>query len=150
MLSQLSILALALLLSFHGHGATASTTLEKVLIQRNLEHNDNPPLTESSMAPATAPPPPPHPPVSSFTASCDDAFCSQGSRYCYYWGGETSYEFGKGPVPGETQTILGACTVVTSTVPGSVVTQTITDSVGAVATVASTVPATVMVVEVWE
>ncbi|KAF3013815.1 hypothetical protein E8E14_012172 [Neopestalotiopsis sp. 37M] len=163
MLSQSPLFAFVLLLSVLAPGAVASTTLEKVILhQRNREHigigaqpNDNPPppLTTTTTSPqATAPPPDPipHPPVSSFTASCDDKYCKDGSRYCYYWAGQTSYEFGVGPVPGETFTVLGACTPVTTTLPASVVTQTITDAAGAVATVASTVPATVKVVEVWE
>lgn len=154
MLLQISILILALLSPLiHALPAEgeAPTTLEKVLLlQRNPQ--DLATTTTTPDAPPTGDPVP-HPPVSSFTTSCDDAFCSEGQRYCYYWGGMTSYELGKGPVPGETHTILGACTKVTTTLPGSVVTQTLLGPPGAETpapvTVTNTIPPVVTVVEVW-
>ncbi|KAI0168479.1 hypothetical protein BJ166DRAFT_611455 [Pestalotiopsis sp. NC0098] len=151
MLLQFLVFILALLPpSIHALPAEGElpTTLEKVLLPRNPQ--DPAPTTTAPDAPPTGDPIP-HPPVSSFTTSCDDAFCSEGQRYCYYWGGMTSYELGKGPVPGETHTILGACTRVTTTLPGSVVTQTLLGPPGAPTpapvTVTNTIPPVVTVVE---
>ncbi|KAK9423536.1 hypothetical protein SUNI508_04017 [Seiridium unicorne] len=112
-------------------------------------------ITETAIVePSTTqslPPPPPPPPTTlstSFTYKCDEMFCSQGSQWCFYWGGVSSYDITRGPVPGETHTILGQCTNVTTTVPESVVTQTLT-SKGMIATETTTIPARVTVVEQW-
>ncbi|KAK7908595.1 hypothetical protein PG985_015898 [Apiospora marii] len=40
---------------------------------------------------------------------CDDEFCSDGSSWCVYWAGITSWDASKGPVPGEKATIIGTC-----------------------------------------
>ncbi|KAK6866161.1 hypothetical protein PG995_002689 [Apiospora arundinis] len=46
---------------------------------------------------------------SSSTLRCDDEFCSDGSSWCVYWAGITSWDASKGPVPGEKATTIGTC-----------------------------------------
>ncbi|KAI1085826.1 hypothetical protein F5B20DRAFT_575328 [Whalleya microplaca] len=47
---------------------------------------------------------------SSFTSSCDYRFCTESRDVCFYWGGYTSWDVSRGPIPGEVVTILGSCT----------------------------------------
>ncbi|KAL7626388.1 hypothetical protein AAE478_003160 [Parahypoxylon ruwenzoriense] len=46
---------------------------------------------------------------SSFTGHCDYRFCTSGKDVCFYWAGYTSWDVSRGPIPGETITILGTC-----------------------------------------
>jgi hypothetical protein len=105
-------------------------------------------VTKTAMLDPTTTNPPPTTLSTSFTNKCDNAFCSEGSRWCFYWGGVSSYDVTLGPIPGETHTILGACTNVTTTYPGSVVTRTLT-SHGTASTETTTIPPLVTVVEQW-
>lgn len=100
------------------------------------------------------PPPPPPPPApapttlsTSFTKHCDQTLCSQGMKWCFYWGGITSYDVSQGPIPGETHTVLGSCSDVTTTWPESVVTRAHPNANGVVTTETTTVPASVGVVQ---
>ncbi|OTA66561.1 hypothetical protein K449DRAFT_234061 [Hypoxylon sp. EC38] len=44
------------------------------------------------------------------TLHCDYSYCnSLGSNVCFYWAGYTSWDVSRGPIPGETPTILGPC-----------------------------------------
>lgn len=42
---------------------------------------------------------------------CDAAYCKDGTSYCHFWAGATTWNPTIGPVPGEMQTVLGACGV---------------------------------------
>ncbi|RYP50502.1 hypothetical protein DL768_004007 [Monosporascus sp. mg162] len=46
---------------------------------------------------------------SSTTVHCDNVLCTNDRVWCWYWGGITGYDVGLGPLPGETITVLGAC-----------------------------------------
>ncbi|KAI1180398.1 hypothetical protein F4777DRAFT_598333 [Nemania sp. FL0916] len=50
-------------------------------------------------------------PTSTFDAElCDDVFCNtDGSMICMYWGGFTSWDVSRGPMPGERPTVIGTC-----------------------------------------
>ncbi|KAI0180123.1 hypothetical protein GGR52DRAFT_228424 [Hypoxylon sp. FL1284] len=69
--------------------------------------------------PTTTPPPPPPTSRSSsvygeipFTGDCDHEFCnSLGTSVCFYWGGITGFDSMHNPRPGETQTLLGPCSM---------------------------------------
>ncbi|KAM4054795.1 hypothetical protein HRG_005617 [Hirsutella rhossiliensis] len=68
----------------------------------------------SGPAPAPAPAPPaattPAPPAEvSMPATCDYSYCDGTSSWCFYWGGVTSYDVDRGPVPGEIRAPLGPC-----------------------------------------
>ncbi|RYP16480.1 hypothetical protein DL767_010170 [Monosporascus sp. MG133] len=43
------------------------------------------------------------------TVHCDNVLCTDDRVWCWYWGGITGYDVGLGPLPGETITVLGAC-----------------------------------------
>ncbi|RYO99613.1 hypothetical protein DL764_006754 [Monosporascus ibericus] len=45
----------------------------------------------------------------STTVHCDNVLCTNDRVWCWYWGGITGYDVGLGPLPGETITVLGAC-----------------------------------------
>ncbi|KAH8880450.1 hypothetical protein GQ53DRAFT_774186 [Thozetella sp. PMI_491] len=59
------------------------------------------------------------PSVTPAPTHCDNAWCTDGTTWCEYWAGATSWDLGR-PVPGETPVPLGACTV------GDVITVTTT------------------------
>ncbi|EQL02100.1 hypothetical protein OCS_02194 [Ophiocordyceps sinensis CO18] len=42
-------------------------------------------------------------------ATCDYSYCDGTSSWCFYWGGVTSYDVNRGPVPGEMRAPLGPC-----------------------------------------
>ncbi|KAJ6446323.1 multidrug resistance protein 1 [Purpureocillium lavendulum] len=55
-------------------------------------------------------------PTVSLPVACDYTYCDGSSSWCFYWGGVTSYDMSRGPVPGETRIKLGPCgATVTST-----------------------------------
>ncbi|KAF4505321.1 hypothetical protein G6O67_007281 [Ophiocordyceps sinensis] len=61
-------------------------------------------------APARAPQTTPAPPAQvSMPATCDYSYCDGTSSWCFYWGGVTSYDVNRGPVPGEMRAPLGPC-----------------------------------------
>ncbi|RYP79218.1 hypothetical protein DL771_000196 [Monosporascus sp. 5C6A] len=45
----------------------------------------------------------------STTVHCDNVLCTDDRVWCWYWGGITGYDVGRGPLPGETITVLGPC-----------------------------------------
>lgn len=40
---------------------------------------------------------------------CDYAYCAEGTSWCFYFAGFTTYDTSRGPLPGETRTSLGPC-----------------------------------------
>ncbi|KOS19396.1 hypothetical protein ESCO_000742 [Escovopsis weberi] len=55
----------------------------------------------------------PAPLVTAFPAGpspihCDVAYCSNGTSYCHFWAGVSSWNHA-GPQPGEVRTALGSC-----------------------------------------
>ncbi|KAI0146024.1 hypothetical protein F4776DRAFT_660895 [Hypoxylon sp. NC0597] len=76
--------------------ATAATTVDSV-----------------TPTPTTTPPPSAIDSATS-TLHCDYSYCnSLGSNVCFYWAGYTSWDVSRGPIPGETPTILGPCSTET-------------------------------------
>ncbi|KAK1637293.1 hypothetical protein BDP81DRAFT_393966 [Colletotrichum phormii] len=50
------------------------------------------------------------------TINCDHKWCQDGTSLCAYWAGITGWDPTEGPVPGETVTSVGECSVVPSQV----------------------------------
>jgi hypothetical protein len=42
---------------------------------------------------------------------CHYEYCDGKTSWCFYWAGVTTYDVTLGPLPGETRTPLGHCTV---------------------------------------
>ncbi|KAH6654430.1 hypothetical protein BKA67DRAFT_535752 [Truncatella angustata] len=89
------------------------TVIETVAVPAPSASAEGPPPAPPSSGTTTEEPPPPPPSPApttlstSFTTRCDNALCSEGSRWCFYWAGVTSWDVSLGPIPGETHTILG-------------------------------------------
>ncbi|EFX00563.1 hypothetical protein CMQ_7565 [Grosmannia clavigera kw1407] len=57
--------------------------------------------------------------------SCDIRYCQNGTSYCRYWGGYTSFDISlRRPVPGETYMTLGLCGSTTANLSSVTVTST--------------------------
>ena len=50
-------------------------------------------------------------PSVSMPIACDYAYCDGTSSWCFYWAGVTGYDPQRGPIPGETRTNIGPCSV---------------------------------------
>jgi hypothetical protein len=62
--------------------------------------------------PAARPTPAPVPAMPVFTSvDCHYKYCDGMTSWCFYWAGVTTYDLSLGPLPGETRTPLGHCTV---------------------------------------
>ena len=68
------------------------------------------PTQTAKMAPHGAPAAVVTPSVS-MPIACDYAYCDGTSSWCFYWAGVTAYDPQRGPIPGETRTNIGPCSV---------------------------------------
>ncbi|KFH47958.1 hypothetical protein ACRE_012550 [Hapsidospora chrysogenum ATCC 11550] len=71
---------------------------------------------QQQQSPPPPPPPPlpfitPAPPIPAGPLACDLNFCDGKTSWCFYWAGVTSWDPTHGPIPGESLTAIGPCTL---------------------------------------